>query len=172
MVDPQWNILYWGSRWIFNTVCWGALVVSGGQPLFTLGPTFALSQWYFLSLPLARSINIDFYPRPVLAYGYCPCLCLSVRPSVSSCVRHQVCPHDNSSPVQARTTKFGPEVQNTLVEIPIVLGVDWAWPVKFNLFSKSCWFASLLQLWNICETCKNGWKRSLSHIANGCSHIC
>ena len=25
-------------------------------------------------------------------------------------VRHQVCPHDNSSPVQARITKFGPKV--------------------------------------------------------------
>ena len=31
------------------------------------------------------------------------------------------CPHHNSSPIQARITKFGPEVQNTLVEIPIVL---------------------------------------------------
>ena len=82
------------------------------------------------------------------------------------------CPWDNSSPVQARATKFGPEVQNTLVKIPIVLGVDWAWHVKFNLFSKSCWFASLLCLWNICETCKNGWKQSLFHILNGCVLIC
>ena len=32
----------------------------------------------------------------------------SVRPSVSPSVRHQVCPRDNSSPVQARITKFGP----------------------------------------------------------------
>ena len=31
-----------------------------------------------------------------------------VRPSVSPSVRHQVCPCDNSSPVQARITKFGP----------------------------------------------------------------
>ena len=73
------------------------------------------------------------------------------------------CPWDNSSPVPARANKFGPEVQNTLVKIPIVLGVDWAWHVKFNLFSKSCWFASLLHLWNICETCKNGWKQSVPH---------
>ena len=67
------------------------------------------------------------------------------------------CPRDNSSPVQARVTKFGPEVLNTLVKIPVVLGVDWAWNVKFNLFSKSCLCASFLHLWNICETCKNGW---------------
>ena len=31
-----------------------------------------------------------------------------VRPSVRQSVRHQVCPRDNSSPVQARITKFGP----------------------------------------------------------------
>ena len=31
-----------------------------------------------------------------------------VRPSVSPSVLHQVCPRDNSSPVQARITKFGP----------------------------------------------------------------
>ena len=79
---------------------------------------------------------------------------------------------DNSSPAQARTTKFLPELQNTLVKIPIVLGVDWAWHVKLNLFSKSYLFASLLRLWNICETCKNGWKRSLFHILNGYTLIC
>ena len=30
----------------------------------------------------------------------------------------------NSSPIQARVTKFGPEVQTTLVKIPIVLRSD------------------------------------------------
>ena len=49
-------------------------------------------------------ILVTGYPRPVLAFGYCRCLRLSVRQSV----RHQVCPRDNSSPVQARITKFGP----------------------------------------------------------------
>ena len=29
----------------------------------------------------------------------------------------------------------------------------------------------LLRLWNICETCKNIWKRSLFHILNGCAQI-
>ena len=100
----------------------------------------------------------SFYPRPVLAFGYCRCL----RPSV----------RDNSSTVQARATKFGPEVLNTLVKNPVVLGVDWAWHVKFNLFSKSCLFVSLLRLWNICETCKKRMKRSLFHILNGYAHIC
>ena len=72
------------------------------------------------------------------------------------------CPRDNSSPVQARATKFGLEVLNTLDKIPVVLVVDWAWHVKFNLFSKACLFAPLLRLWSICETCKNGWNEVCS----------
>ena len=168
-------------------------------------------------------MRVPYYPRPVLAFGYCRCLRLYV--CVRLCVNHkfvraithhtfqlgsanldhrckrpwlryplclrvidldlqgqislqsQNLPHfelvrDNSSPVQVRTTKFGPEVQNTLVKIPVVLGVDWTWHVKFNLFSKSCLFASLLRLWNICEICKNIWKRSLFHNPNGCAQIC
>ena len=35
-------------------------------------------------------------------------------------IRHQVCQRENSSPVQAGITKFGP-----LVKIPIVLRGDW-----------------------------------------------
>ena len=52
--------------------------------------------------------SIFFYPRPVLASGYCRCLRLSVSPSVRPSARHQVCPRDNSLPIQARITKFGP----------------------------------------------------------------
>ena len=92
--------------------------------------------------------------------------------SKSKFTQFWACSRDNSSPIQARATKFGPEVLNTLVKIPVVLGVDWAWHVKFNLFSKSCLFASLLRLWNICETCKKRMKRSLFHILDGYAHIC
>ena len=52
-------------------------------------------------------------------------------------VRHQVCPRDNSSPVQARITKFGPKMQNTLVKVPIVFGGNQPWPSRSNLRSKS-----------------------------------
>ena len=55
-----------------------------------------------------------FYPRPVLAFGYCHRLRLWVCVSVCVC-QSRACPHDNSSLVQARFTKFGPEMQNTLV---------------------------------------------------------
>ena len=70
----------------------------------------------------------------------------------SVCVYQSLaCPHDNSPPVQARITKFGPEKQNTLVKIPIVLlfffffffwgggggggGGNWPWPSRSNLTS-------------------------------------
>ena len=63
-----------------------------------------------------------FYPRSVWASGYCRCLRMSV--CVCVCVRQSLaCPHDNSGPAQARITKFGPKMQNTLI-VPIVLWSD------------------------------------------------
>ena len=53
-------------------------------------------------------------------------VCLSV-------CQPRACPCNNSSPLQARTTKLGQKMQNTLVKIPIVFGVDWPWPVRSNL---------------------------------------
>ena len=156
----------------------------------------------------------------VLSLPASVCVCLSVCLSVC---QSRVCPRDNSSPVQPRITKIGPEVRKTLVKIPIVLGVDWPWPsrsniiskskftqfwaspwdnsssvrartikfgpevqntlvkisivhcawhVKFNLFSKSCLFASLLRLWNIGETCINIWKTESVPHTFGCAQIC
>ena len=67
-----------------------------------------------------------------MAFGHCLCLPLVC---VWSCVsQSRAWSHETLWPVQAVTTKFGPEVQNTLVKFPIFLGVDWPWPckVKFN----------------------------------------
>ena len=75
-----------------------------------------------------------YYPRPVLAFGYCHRL----RLWVCVCVyQSRACPHDNSSPIQARITKFGPEMQNTLVWVPIVFGDDRPWSSRSNLTWKS-----------------------------------
>ena len=61
----------------------------------------------------------------------CVCLCLCV------CVRQSsVCPDDNLSPPQGTITKIGPEVQNTLVKIPIVFGVHWHWLSRTNWTKK------------------------------------
>ena len=75
-----------------------------------------------------------YYPRPVLAFGYChrlrlcvcPCVCLSVCQSLA-------CPRDNSGPVQAMITKFRPMMQMTLVKVLIVFGSNWPWPSRSNL---------------------------------------
>ena len=50
---------------------------------------------------------------------------LPVSVSVCPCVYQSLaCPHNNSSSGQARITKFGVQVQKTLVEAPIVLEGD------------------------------------------------
>ena len=50
----------------------------------------------------------------------CVCVCVSVHVSVFVC-QSQACLCDNLWSIQAR--KFGPNVQNTLFNVPIVLGV-------------------------------------------------
>ena len=74
-----------------------------------------------------------FYLSRVLAFRYCRCLhvCPWICPSVHqpfACLRDDLWPID-----QARITEFGPNVQSTLVKIPIVFGGDWPWPSKSNL---------------------------------------
>ena len=71
-----------------------------------------------------RMRNLQFLPEASIGLRVWS-LPASVHPSVRQSVRHQVCLSDNSSPVQARITKFRPSVKNTLVKIPIVLWGDW-----------------------------------------------
>ena len=55
----------------------------------------------------------------------CVYLCVCVRVCVYGCVcvrQSSVCPDDNLSPASATIINIGPEEQNTLVKIPIVLG--------------------------------------------------
>ena len=100
--------------------------------------------WLWKSCPLCNvfSSRSIFYPRPVLAFGYCRCLrlCVCVCVCLSVCLsvcQSLACPDDNSGPVQARIAKFGPKMQKTLVKVPIVLGGNWPWPSRSNLTSKS-----------------------------------
>ena len=66
-----------------------------------------------------------------------PCV-IPVWPNLIICQGKMCCcfftpaPCNNSSPIQARITQFGAELQNNLIKIPIVLGSDpqttsWSW---------------------------------------------
>ena len=99
---------------------------------------------------------------------------LSLHLSVCLCINHKfVC----AIAVQVRITKFGSEVQNTLVKISIFLGGDlpWPWP-RSNLTLKSkftpfwayqcnnCDNSSPIQgrrSPNLDQECKTHWLRSL-----------
>ena len=59
-------------------------------------------------------------------------VCVSVYVSVCVCQK-RVCPSDNSSTIQARITIVGPEIQNTLVKIPIISRSIRPWPSGTNL---------------------------------------
>ena len=41
MVDHQWNIWYWGSKWNLHTVCWDAVVCERGTASVYFGITYA-----------------------------------------------------------------------------------------------------------------------------------
>ena len=66
MVDPQWNIWYWGSKWNLHTVCWSAVGCKWGTtsvyvgityvcfipsrlPVFAVEPQYLLQYFLFLS---------------------------------------------------------------------------------------------------------------------------
>ena len=57
----------------------------------------------------------------------------SILTSKSKFTSFWACPDHNSSPIQVRITKFGPEVENSLVKVPIILGGNWPWPSRSNL---------------------------------------
>ena len=72
----------------------------------------------------------QFWPSGIVIACVCGSVCVCVYQSLA-------CPGDNSTLIQARITKFWPEMQNTLVWVPIVLGDDRPWPSRSNLTSKS-----------------------------------
>ena len=100
---------------------------------------------------------VFFYPRPVLAFGYCRCLRVSVNHElVCAITRHKF---ELESPnLDQKNAKY-------FAQGPYCFG-DWlglTFQVKFYFIEKLCLFVSLLHLWNICETCLSNC--STSHMA-------
>ena len=85
------------------------------------------SIWYdFKNDMIAIFTRGQFWPSGIVVACVCPCGRQS-----------RACPCDNLSLVLTRITKFEPDMQNILVKIPIVFGVDWPWPSSSNLTWKS-----------------------------------
>ena len=90
------------------------------------------SQGILWWMPMILFTRGQFWPSGIVI----ACVCGSVCPCV--CVyQSRACPDDNSSPIRARITKFGPEMQNTLVWVPSVFGDDQPWSSRSNLTWKS-----------------------------------
>ena len=75
MVDPQWNIWYWGSKWNLHTVCWSAVGCEWGTtsvyfgityvcfipsrlPVFAVEPQYLL-QYLFIFVKVSFELHIQ-----------------------------------------------------------------------------------------------------------------
>ena len=64
----------------------------------------------------------QFWPSGIVVDCVSVCLCLSV--CLVCLCQSLAYPRDNSGLVEARITKFGPKMQNTLVKVSLVLLID------------------------------------------------
>ena len=69
-----------------------------------------------------------FTTWPIRPKGYCRCLCLSIRPSVRQW--NLLCPHDNSSQIWARITKFALNMHPGILSVGIENRGHWHWSSK------------------------------------------
>ena len=63
MVDPQWNIWYWGSKWNLHTVCWDAVGCEWGTTSVYFGITYVCfipSRLPFFAVSPSTDIKIFF----------------------------------------------------------------------------------------------------------------
>ena len=74
-----------------------------------------------------------FYPRPVLAFGYCRCLRLSVCPSVRPCVNHEFVRAITHHPFKLGSPNLDHRCKRPWLRSLLFGG----WPSRSNLTSKS-----------------------------------
>ena len=130
MSAADWSEGNWismNSLWPSDAIWWyrSGSTLAQTMACCPMSPSHFLNQCWFIT-------RGQFWPLGIViacVYGsVCPCVCV---------YQSRACPHDNSSPIQAQITKFGPEMQNTLVWVPIVFGDDWPWSSRSNLTWKS-----------------------------------
>ena len=62
MIDPQYNMLYSGSKWIFHTICRGAVGCDWGTAsVYSGSSSVCLFPENVLSLPWGPSTNIELF---------------------------------------------------------------------------------------------------------------
>ena len=83
VVDPQWNIWYWASKWNLHTVCWGAVgcewgtnsvyfgityvcVIPSKLPVFVVEPQYRLQDFSFLS-----KVSFEGHIQNLLSFKNC-----------------------------------------------------------------------------------------------------
>ena len=64
MVDPQWNIWYWGSKWNLHTVCWSAVGCEWGTTSVYFGIT------YVCFIPSRLPVFVWWAPVPTSIFFY------------------------------------------------------------------------------------------------------
>ena len=125
-VSNQWNMASGEIQAIFPPcTCTFTILLY----IICFGDLLADSRRNLLTLLFTRG---QFWPSGIVVACVCPCGRQS-----------RACPRDNLSLIPARITKFEPDMQNNLVNIPIVLGVDWPWPSRWNL----TWKSKFTQFW-------------------------
>ena len=77
----------------------------------------------------------SFYPRPVLAFGYCRCLCLSV--CVRPCVNHKLIRTITHHPFQLGSPNLDQRCKRPSLRSLLFFWDDWSWPSRSYLTSKS-----------------------------------
>ena len=94
------------------------------KTMYEFSDSFVLNSEYFNEF--SSSQTQVFYPRPVLAFGYCRWL----RLSVCVCGKHLLVRAITCHAFKLESPNLE---QNTLVKIPIVLGGNWPWTSRSNL---------------------------------------
>ena len=109
------NILYMESRLLIILLeqwCYNEIHTLFRQQLVDVFLVFFFRVVSFF-LPEA-----SFWPSGIFVACICLAMCLCAHASVC---QPWACLCDNLWPIEARITKFGPEVQNTLIKVPIAL---------------------------------------------------